>query len=60
MEKQLKYPVGCKISWSGEEFEVIKNYRDRDHSGLVKQGDDLIDNFYFNFQGKESIVIYRN
>lgn len=57
MDKQLKYPVGCKIAWCGEEFEVLKNYGDGDRSGMVKQGNDVIDNFYFNYQGEEAIFI---
>lgn len=55
MDKQLKYPIGCKISWCHEEYEVIKNYND--YSGTVKQGNDIITNFYFNFEGEEAIVI---
>jgi hypothetical protein len=57
MDKQLKYPVGCKILWCGEEFEVLKNYGDSDRSGMVKQGDDIIDNFYFSYQGDEAVLI---
>lgn len=55
MDKQLKYPVGCKISWCNEEFKVLENYSD--HSGKVKQGNDIIGDFYFSYQGEEAVVI---
>jgi hypothetical protein len=45
MDNQLKYPVGCRISWCHEEFEVIENHNDL--NGTVKQGNDIITNFYF-------------
>ena len=57
MKKELKYPVGSTISWCGEEYVVVENYGDGDHSGMVKQGDDIIDNFYFSYQGEEAVVI---
>jgi hypothetical protein len=55
MGHKLKYPVGCKISWCGEDFEVLENYND--YNGTVKQGNDIITNFYFCYQGEEAIVI---
>lgn len=55
--KKLKYPVGSKIMWCGEKFEVLENYGDADYVGKVRQGDDIIDNFYFCFQGDEAVFI---
>jgi hypothetical protein len=57
MAKELKYPVGCKIKWCGEKLEVLKNYGDGDYIGTVKQGNDIIENFYFCYQGEEAVVI---
>lgn len=57
MNKTLIYPVGCKILWCGEVFEVLENYGDDDHSAMVKQGDEIINNFYFWYQGEEAVVI---
>lgn len=57
MDKNLKYPIGCKIKWCGEEFEVLKNYND--YYGVVRQGDEVISNFYFSYQGEEAVVISR-
>lgn len=58
MNKSLKYPIGSKISWCGEEYEVIENHDD--YYGVVKQGDDVIKKFFFSYQGEESVVIARN
>lgn len=49
MGKKLKYPVGSKILWCEEEYEVLENYND--YSGKVKIGNDIINNFYFNYDG---------
>lgn len=60
MDKQFKYPVGCKIMWCEEEFEVLENYGDGDCSGKVLYaGEDVISNFYFKYGGEEAIVITR-
>lgn len=56
MENRLKYPIGCKISWCGEEYIVVENYNDR--SGKVRyENDDQILLFYFNYAGEEAVVI---
>lgn len=46
MIENLKYPIGCKISWCGEEYDVLENYDDQ-----------IICNFYFSYQGEEATVI---
>ena len=51
----IKYPIGCKISWCGEEFEVLENHND--YYGVVKQGNEVIRNFYFSYQGEEALKI---
>ena len=56
MSKQLKYPVGCKILWCGEEYEVLENCDDRSGKVLYA-GEDIINNFYFNYDGEEAVVI---
>ena len=48
MDRQLKYPVGCKISWCGEEFEVLENYGDKSGKVLYAK-EDIIENFYFTY-----------
>ena len=56
MDKHLKYPVGCKISWCGEEYIVVENYGDR--SGKVRyENDDQVLPFYFIYGGEEAVVV---
>lgn len=55
MGESLKYPVGCKIQWCEEVYEVLENYNDK--YGVVKIGNEVIRNFYFSYQGEEAIVI---
>lgn len=55
MVEKLKYPVDCKISWCGEEFEVLENHDD--YYGTVRNGDEVIRNFYFSYQGENAIVV---
>lgn len=57
MDKILKYPIGSKISWCGEEYEVLENHDD--YYGMVRQGNDVIRKFYFSYQGEEAVVIPR-
>lgn len=54
MEKLL-YPIGCKIVWCEEEFEVLENHND--YYGTVKQGNEIISNFYFNYQGEKAVLV---
>lgn len=54
-DKILKYPIGCKIKWCNEEYEVIENYDD--YSGTVKQGEDIFRSFYFSYQGEVAEVV---
>lgn len=55
MNKSLKYPIGCKISWCGEEFEVLENYDD--YCGVVRQENEVICNFHFSYQGEDALII---
>lgn len=55
MIESLKYPIGCRISWCGEEFEVLENHDD--YYGVVRQGNEVIRNFYFTYQGEEALII---
>ena len=55
MVEKLKYPVDCKIIWCGEEFEVLENHDD--YYGTVRNGDEVIRNFYFSYQGENAIVV---
>ena len=52
---ELKYPIGCRITWNEEEFVVLENHDDI--YGTVRQGNDVISNFYFNYQGEKAILI---
>lgn len=55
MDKILKYPIGSKISWCGEEYEVLENHDD--YYGVVRQENIVIQNFYFSYQGEDAVVI---
>lgn len=55
MAESLKYSVGCKIRWCGEEYEVLENHDD--YYGVVRNGDEVIRHFYFSFQGENAVVI---
>lgn len=55
MTEILKYPVGCKIRWCEEVYEVLENYHDK--YGVVKIGNEVIRNFYFSYQGEEASVV---
>ena len=58
MSKQIKYLVGCKIMWCGEVYEVLENYGEGDRSGRVLYaGEDIIENFYFSYNGEDAVVI---
>lgn len=52
---KLLYPVGCKIVWCGEEFEVLENHND--YYGTVKQGNKIISYFHFDYKGEKAVVI---
>lgn len=55
MGENLKYPIGSKISWCDEEYEVLENHND--YYGVVKHGNEIISNFYFDYQGERSTII---
>lgn len=59
MVSKNKIESGDIIEWCDEQFEVLEVSKSRD-TGKVRQGNKIIRNFKFNFNGEESKIVKKN